>query len=156
MVLKQYFPEVTPMLAQLQSDMKQALKAGEKQKLSTIRMLLSAIKNEAIEKRKDLTDEEILTVIQREIKQRRNAIEEFKKGNREDLVTESETEISWLEAYLPAQLSDDELDALVRQVISDLSATSQEFGKVMGKLMPLVKGKADGNRVQAAVKKSLS
>jgi hypothetical protein len=144
------------MLVQLQSDMKQALKAGEKQKLSTIRMLLSAIKNEAIEKRKELTDEEILTVIQREIKQRRNAIEEFKKGNREDLVAESETEIAWLEAYLPAQLSDDELDALAHQVITDLHATTQEFGKVMGKLMPLVKGKADGNRVQFAVKKNLS
>lgn len=144
------------MLAQLQSDMKQALKAGEKQKLSTIRMLLSAIKNEAIEKRKELTDEEILTVIQREIKQRRNAIEEFKKGNREDLVTESETEIAWLEAYLPAQLSDEELDTLVRQVITELIATPQEFGRVMGKLMPLVKGKADGTRVQAAVKKNLS
>lgn len=144
------------MLAQLQSDMKQALKAGEKQKLSTIRMLLSATKNEAIEKRKELTDEEILTVIQREIKQRRNAIEEFKKGNREDLVTESETEIAWLEAYLPAQLSDEELDTLVRQVITELIATPQEFGRVMGKLMPLVKGKADGTRVQAAVKKNLS
>lgn len=123
------------MLAQLQSDMKQALKAGEKQKLSTIRMLLSAIKNESIEKRKELTDEEILTVIQREIKQRRNAIEEFKKGNRADLVNESETEIAWLEAYLPAQLSDDELDTLVHQVITDLNATPQEFGKVMGKLI---------------------
>ncbi|MBS4030982.1 MAG: GatB/YqeY domain-containing protein [Clostridiales bacterium] len=144
------------MLAQLQNDMKLALKAGEKQKLSTIRMLLSAIKNEAIEKRKELTDEEILTVIQREIKQRRNAIEEFKKGNREDLVTESETEIAWLEAYLPAQLSDEELDTLVRQVITELNATPQEFGKVMGKLMPLVKGKADGTRVKAAVKKNLS
>lgn len=142
------------MLAQLQNDMKLALKAGEKQKLSTIRMLLSAIKNEAIEKRKELTDEEILTVIQREIKQRRNAIEEFRKGNRADLIAESETEIAWLEAYLPAQLNDDELDALVSQVVADLNATPQEFGKVMGKLMPLVKGKADGTRVQAAVKKS--
>jgi uncharacterized protein len=144
------------MLKQIQDDMKQALKAGEKEKLSTIRMLIAAIKNESIEKRAELSDEDVFTVIAREIKQRKNAIEEFKKGNREDLVAQNESEIAILEAYLPQQLSDAELEALVRQAVAETNAVSaKEMGKVMGKLMPLVKGKADGTRVQAMVRSIL-
>ncbi|NLZ38115.1 MAG: GatB/YqeY domain-containing protein [Firmicutes bacterium] len=144
------------MLTQIQNDMKQAMKAGEKKKVTTLRMLIAAIKNESINKRTTLSDEDIIAVIQREIKQRRNACEEFKKGGREDLVRENEEEIALLEAYLPRQLSDEELAALVNQVISEVNATSvKDMGKVMGKLMPQVKGKADGSRVQQAVKKAL-
>jgi uncharacterized protein YqeY len=144
------------MLKQIQDDMKQALKAGEKKKLSTLRMLLASVKNESIEKRAELTDEDIITVVQRELKQRKNSIEEFKKGNRDDLVKESEEEIVILEGYLPKQLSDAELESLVRQVVADVGASSpKEMGKVMGKLMPLVKGKADGTRVQTMVKSIL-
>lgn len=144
------------MLNQIQEDMKQALKAGEKKRLSTLRMLLASVKNERIEKRAELTDEDIVTVVQRELKQRRNSIEEFKKGNRDDLVMETEEEIAVLENYLPKQLSDEELEALVRQVVTEVNASSpKEMGKVMGKLMPLVKGKADGTRVQAIVKSVL-
>lgn len=145
------------MLKQIQDDMKQAMKAGEKKRLSTIRMLIAAIKNESIEKRGELADEDIITVIQREIKQRRNAIEDFKKGNRDDLVQENLEEISVLEGYLPQQLTDGELEAIVRQVAAEVNATSaKDMGKVMGKLMPQIKGKADGTRVQATVKKVLS
>lgn len=144
------------MLTKIQDDMKQAMKAGDKKRLGTIRMLIAAIKNESIDKRAELSDEDIITVVQREIKQRRNAIEEFKKGNRDDLVQENEAEITILEAYLPKQLTDEELEAIVRQVASEVNAASpKEMGKVMGKLMPLVKGKADGTRVQATVKKVL-
>lgn len=144
------------MLTKIQDDMKQAMKAGDKKRLGTIRMLIAAIKNESIDKRAELSDEDIITVVQREIKQRRNAIEEFKKGNRDDLVQENEAEIAILEAYLPKQLTDEELEAIVRQVASEVNAASpKEMGKVMGKLMPLVKGKADGTRVQATVKKVL-
>lgn len=144
------------MLTQIQDDMKQALKAGEKKRLGTLRMLLAAVKNETIEKRSELTEEDILTVIQREIKQRKNSIEEFKKGNRDDLVQETEAELSILEAYLPQQLSDEELTELVKQVAAEVNATSaKDMGKLMGKLMPQVKGKADGTRVQATVKKIL-
>ncbi len=143
------------MLSRIQEDMKQALKAGEKQRLGTIRMLLAALKNEAIEKRKELDEAEILTVIQREIRQRRNAIEEFAKGKREDLVNQARQEIAYLEAYLPQQLSDEELEKLVRGVVDELKASAKEFGKVMGKLMPLVRGKAEGSRVQDMVRKIL-
>ncbi|MBS3983858.1 MAG: GatB/YqeY domain-containing protein [Dethiobacter sp.] len=144
------------MLKQIQADMKQALKAGEKQHLSTLRMLLAALQNESIEKRTELTDEDIFTVIQREIKQRKNSIIEFRKGSREDLIQESEQEIAILAAYLPQQLSDEELEALAKQVISEVNATSaKELGLVMGKLIPLIKGKAAGNRVQAMAKKLL-
>lgn len=144
------------MLTKIQDDMKQAMKAGDKKRLGTIHMLIAAIKNESIDKRAELSDEDIITVVQREIKQRRNAIEEFKKGNRDDLVQENEAEITILEAYLPKQLTDEELEAIVRQVASEVNAASpKEMGKVMGKLMPLVKGKADGTRVQATVKKVL-
>ncbi len=144
------------MLKQIQADMKQALKAGEKQQLSTLRMLLAALQNESIEKRAELTDEDILTVIQREIKQRKNSIIEFKKGNRNDLIQESELEINILTAYLPQQLSDEELETLTKQIIAETNAGSaKELGQVMSKLMPLVKGKADGTRVQAVAKKLL-
>lgn len=144
------------MLSTLQADMKQALKSGEKLRLSTLRMLISSIKNESIEKRMELTDEEVITVIQREVKQRRNAIEEYKKGNRDDLVKQADEEIAFLEAYLPKQLSDEELEALVKETMAEVSiASPKEMGKLMAKLMPKVKGKADGNRVQAIVKQLL-
>jgi uncharacterized protein YqeY len=144
------------MLKQLQDDMRKALKAGEKKKLSTIRMLISSVKNESIEKRGELSDEDVLTVIQREIKQRKSANEEFKKGNRDDLIQENEVEIAILEAYLPQQLTDAELEKLVKQVVVEMNASSpKEMGKVMGKLMPQIKGKADGTRVQTMVRSIL-
>ncbi|NLM47075.1 MAG: GatB/YqeY domain-containing protein [Firmicutes bacterium] len=145
------------MLKRIQDDMKQAMKAGDKKRLSTIRMLLAAVKNESIEKRKELSSEDILGVIQREIKQRRTAIADFAAGGRKDLVHEYEAEIAILESYLPPQLSDEELEALVRQAVAETGASSlREMGKVMGKIMPQVKGKADGERVQAIVHKILA
>ncbi len=144
------------MLTKIQNDMKQAMKAGEKERLGTIRMLLAALKNASIEKRQELEESEILTVIQREVKQRKNAMEEYFKGKRDDLVEQAKKEIAVLESYLPQQMSDEELGNLVQKVIGEIKATPKEFGKVMGKLMPMVQGKAEGNRVQAAVKKLLS
>ena len=145
------------MLKQIQNDMKEALKAGEKLRLSTIRMLISAIKNESIEKRAELSEEEVITVVQREVKMRRNAIEEYKKGNRDDLVQQALDEIAMLEVYLPKQLSDEELVAIIKQTIAEVNITSpKEMGKLMAKLMPLIKGKADGTRVQSIVKQLLN
>ncbi len=143
------------MLTKIQNDMKQAMKAGEKERLGTIRMLLAALKNASIEKRQELEESEILTVIQREVKQRKNAMEEYLKGKRDDLVEQAKKEIAVLESYLPQQMSDEELGDLVQKVIDEIKATPKEFGKVMGKLMPMVQGKAEGNRVQAVVKKLL-
>jgi uncharacterized protein len=143
------------MLTKIHNDMKQAMKAGEKLRLSTIRLLLASIKNVAIEKRQELEESEIITIIQREVKQRRNAMEEYIKGKRDDLVEQAKAEIAVLESYLPQQLSDEELGTMAKQIIEELKATPKEFGKVMGKLVPMVKGKADGTRVQAVVKKLL-
>lgn len=143
------------MLNTIQDDMKRSLKAGEKMRLSTLRMLLAALKNESIEKRRELSEEEIFTVIQREIKLRRNAGEEFKKGFRDDLVQEAEQEIIILESYLPRQLSDAELLALVEQVVTELKATPQDFGKAMREIMLLIKGRADGKHVQDTLRQVL-
>jgi uncharacterized protein len=143
------------MLTKIQNDMKQAMKAGEKIRLSTLRLLLASIKNAVIEKRQELEESEILAIIQREVKQRRNAMEEYIKGKRDDLVEQAKEEIAVLESYLPQQLSDEELGTMAKKIIEELKATPKEFGKVMGKLVPMVKGKADGTRVQAVVKKLL-
>ena len=145
------------MLKLLQDEMKKAMKAKDKVRLSTIRMLISAVKNEAIAKKQELATEDIIAVIQREIKQRRNAIEDFRKGERDDLVRENEAEIAVLEEFLPKQLSDEEIETLARQIANEVNAaTLKDLGKVMGKIMPLVKGKADGTRVQTIVKKILA
>src|SRR5690554_2878492 len=100
--------------------MKKAMKAKDKVRLSTIRMLISAVKNEAIAKKQELATEDIIAVIQREIKQRRNAIEDFRKGERDDLVRENEAEIAVLEEFLPKQLSDEEIETLARQIANDV------------------------------------
>lgn len=144
------------MITKIKNDMKEALKAGEKLRLSTIRILISAINNERIEKKAELSNEEVVTVVQREVKMRRNAIEEYKKGARDDLVQQALQEIAMLEVYLPQQLSDEELEAMIKQAMAEVNVTSpKEMGKLMAKLMPLIKGKADGTRVQAMVKQLL-
>jgi uncharacterized protein YqeY len=140
----------------LNSDLKTALKAGEKLRLSTIRMLLSEIRNAEIAKRGELTDEELLAVAAREARRRKEAIEEFTKGGRQDLVDKETYELSVLEAYLPEQMSDEEVRRVVSETIAEVGATSPgDLGKVMGKLMPKVKGKADGKKVNQFVREML-
>ncbi len=143
------------MLDRIQEEIRQAMRGGEKTRLGTLRLLLAALKNERIEKRRDLSEEEIITVISREIKMRRNASEDYRRGQRDDLVQEAEREIIILESYLPSQLGEEELLALVRQVVSETGEVSPDVGKVMGKVMPLVRGKADGKRVQEVVRQVL-
>jgi uncharacterized protein YqeY len=140
----------------LNSDLKTALKAGEKLRLSTIRMLLAEIKNAEIAKRGELTDEELLAVAAREARKRNEAIEEFARGGRQDLVDKETYELSVLDAYLPEQLSDEELRLIVGETIAEVGASSPgDLGKVMGKLMPKVKGKADGKKVNQLVREML-
>jgi uncharacterized protein YqeY len=140
----------------LNEDLKASLKAGEKLKLSTIRMLLSEIKNAEIAKRGELTDEELLAVAAHEARKRKEAIEEFAKGGRQDLVDKETYELSVLEAYLPEQLSDEEVRRIVEETIQEAGAsTPADLGKVMGKLMPKVKGKADGKKVNQLVREML-
>lgn len=139
-------------------DMQNSLKKGDKIRLSTMRLLLSEIKNLEKEKRiSDLSDDDVLSVVRREIKRRDQALEEFRKAERKDLVDKEEKERQILEEYLPAQLSQEELDAMVRRVIQETGATtSREMGKVMSRMMQEVKGKADGKRVRQTVESLLS
>jgi uncharacterized protein len=141
----------------LTEDSKAALKSGDKLRLSTIRMLLSEIKNAEIAKREDLTDEELMSIARREARKRREAIEEFGKGGRQDLVDKETYELGVLEEYLPSQMSDEEVSRIVEETIAEVGATSPaDLGKVMGALMPKVKGKADGKKVNQLVRDMLS
>ncbi|GEN33237.1 MULTISPECIES: GatB/YqeY domain-containing protein [Aneurinibacillus] len=141
----------------LTNDMKQAMKDKDKLKLSVIRMVKSSIKNEEINNGKELSDDEVLTVLTRELKQRRDSLQEFEKAGREDLAASARDEINVLMGYMPEQLSEEEIRTLVSEVIQQTGASSKkDMGKVMGALMPKVKGRADGALVNKIVQESLS
>ncbi|MBC9785042.1 GatB/YqeY domain-containing protein [Heliobacillus mobilis] len=142
----------------LMEDMKQAMKDKEagKFRLSVIRMARSAIQKAEIDKRRDLTDEELLEVLAREVKQRRDSMVEYEKAGRTDAIDALKQEIDILTAYLPQQLSEEEVRALVREAMAVTGAQGpRDIGKVMGVLMPKVKGRADGKLVNQIVKESL-
>ena len=142
----------------LTADMKDAMKAREagKLRLSVIRLVRGAIRQQEIDGQKELSDEDVLGVISKEVKQRRDSIEDFKKGGRDDLVAEAEAEIAVLMEYLPQQLSEDEVRNLVKEAIAASGAASpKDMGKVMKELMPKVKGRADGKLVNGIVKELL-
>nr|WP_257571390.1 GatB/YqeY domain-containing protein [Tetragenococcus halophilus] len=145
------------MLTKLNDDMKAAMKGKDKKSLQVIRMLKASLQNEKINLGRDLTDEEELAIISREMKQRRDSLAEFEKVGRDDLAEKTKSEIAIVERYLPAQLTEDEIFQIVSQAIEQTGASSpKEFGKVMGVVMPKVKGKADGNQVNAIVKELLN
>ncbi|MBU6079705.1 MULTISPECIES: GatB/YqeY domain-containing protein [Allobacillus] len=144
------------MLEQLNADMKTAMKNREKEKLTVIRMVKSSLQNEAIKKQADLTEEEELQVLSREVKQRNDSLHEFRKANREDLAEQVENELAIIQAYMPEQLSDEELEKIIQETIDEQQATSKkDMGKVMSAVMPKVKGKADGSKVNQFVMKHL-
>lgn len=146
------------LLERLNNDMKQAMKNKEKDKLSVIRMMKASVQNEAIKLGKqELSEEEELTVLSRELKQRKDSLHEFEKAGREDLVEKLRTEITFVELYTPKQLSEEELSAIVEETISEVGANSKaDMGKVMAAIMPKVKGKADGSLVNKLVQQHLS
>lgn len=144
------------LLSTLNDDMKTAMKAKDKETLQVIRMLKASIQNEQIKKGADLNEEEELTVLSREMKQRRDSLTEVEKADRTDLAEKVKGEIAIVEKYLPAQLDEAEIRQIVAGAIEKTGASSpKEFGKVMGAVMPQVKGKADGNQVNAIVKELL-
>ncbi|MBA4493149.1 GatB/YqeY domain-containing protein [Paenactinomyces guangxiensis] len=144
------------LVKQLEQDMKSALKNKEKTKLSVIRMLRASIKKEEIDRRHALSEDDVLEVIMREIKQRKDSLSEYEKAGREELAQKEREEIEILQAYLPEQLSEEEVRALVQQVIQEVgAATKADMGRVMGAIMPRVKGKADGRLVNRLVQESL-
>ena len=145
------------LLSTLNDDMKQAMKAKEKDVLQVIRMIKASLQNEQIKLGRELTEEEDLTILAREMKQRRDSLAEFEKAHRDDLVEKVKIEIAIVERYLPAQLTEDEIRQIVLQAIEQTNATSsQSFGPVMGLVMPQVKGKADGALDNAVVKELLN
>lgn len=144
------------LLSTLNTDMKTVMRAKDKERLAVIRMLKASLQNEEIKVGHELNADEELTILSREMKQRRDSLAEFEKAGREDLSEKVKIEIAIVENYLPAQLTDEEIRQIVAQAIADTGATSaKEFGKVMGAVMPKVKGKADGNQVNAIVKELL-
>ena len=141
---------------QIMSDMKEAMKAREKVRLNTVRMIKSALMNEKIKAGHDLTAEEELTVLSREKKQREESIEEFTKANRKDLADETKQELAIVESYLPKQMTQEELNQAVSSAIAEVNAQGKsDFGKVMKVLMPKIKGKADGKAASDVVRKQL-
>ena len=146
------------LLERLNNDMKQAMKNKEKDKLSVIRMVKASLQNEAIKLgTQELSEDAELTVLSREVKQRKDSLHEFDKAGRQDLVDKLRTELEILELYLPKQLSEEELSEIVKETISEVGATSKaEMGKVMAAIMPKVKGKADGSLVNKFVQQHLS
>ncbi len=136
----------------IESDLKDALRSADEVRKDAIRMLLSAMHNAQIASGKPLTDDDVVGLVQREVKQRRDSIEQFRAGKREDLAAKEEAEIAVLQAYQPEQLGADELRAIVREVIGAVGATGPgDRGKVMGAVMPRVKGRADGRQVSEVV-----
>ncbi len=143
--------------SRLLEDMKSAMKSGDKIRLETIRGLRSQIRNTEIEKGHDLNDEEVIEVLTTAAKRRRESIEQFKAGNRMDRAVEEERELGIIQEYMPEQLSEEEITSLVDKVIQEVGASSAgDMGKVMGNLMPQVKGRADGKMVQKIVQQKLA
>lgn len=138
------------------AEMREALKAGEKVRLSTLRLLSAAVKNREVELLHELSDEELQEVAVREVKRRNEAIEAYEKAGREDLAAKEREEREILKPYIPEQLSEAEVDSLIDEAIAATGAsTPQEMGKVMASVMGRAKGKVDGAVVQAKVRARL-
>lgn len=138
-------------------DFKQAMKQGDKENLSTLRMLKSAIQNREIELGEDLDDEEVQEVLSKEAKSRRESIEQFEEGGRPERAEKERQELELIEQYLPEPLSDEELDRMIEGVIEEVGAEDpSDLGAVMGQIMPQVGGRADGGEVKERVREKLS
>jgi len=142
---------------QLQADMKTAMRDGDAHRRDTLRMALAAVQNAAKDKRADLTDEEAMAVLTRQVKTRRESIKAYTDAGRDDLAAKEQAEIDVLQPYLPEQLGEDEVRALVTEAIASIGASSpKDMGRVMTALMPKVKGRADGKLVSNLVNEELA
>ncbi|SRR5581483_83442 len=141
---------------QVRADLTESMKARNAERTSVLRMLQSAIKNEQIEVKHDLSDEETMVVIRKAVKQRQDSIEQYTKGNRPDLAAKEQSELDILKTYLPPELSDEELEAGVREIIASTGAQSKkDMGKVMKEATAKFKGRADGKKIQEIVARLL-
>jgi uncharacterized protein YqeY len=142
---------------QITEDMKSAMKAGEKDRLKVVRLMLAAIKQIEVDTREDLDEAAVLTVLTKMVKQRRDSVEQFEQGNREDLAAIERAEIVILDTYLPEQLSADELAVMIDKVIQATGASGiRDMGKVMGQIKVKASGRADMGAVSALIKERLN
>ena len=147
----------SPLKARITEDMKSAMRAGEKERLATIRLILAAIKQVEVDTRAALSDEDLIPLLDKMCKQRRESIEQYEKADREDLAAKERQELEIIQTYLPAQLSAEEIDALISEAIAQTGAESvRDMGKVMGIIKPRAQGRADMAAVSAQIKARLS
>ncbi len=139
----------------IDDDYKAAFKARNIGVYFPLRPILSLLKQTSIDKRKELTNEEIIDLLKTEVKKRKDVLEQFKQGGREDLVAQTENELKVISAYLPAQMEDVALEAIVKDTIAELGADPKKAGQLVGAVMKKVKGQADGGRVKAMVESLL-
>lgn len=138
-------------------DLKNAMKNQNKDLLNVVRMVKGAIQLEEINKKRDLTDDEVVAVIAKQIKTRKETIGDLEKSGRTDLIKQTEKEISILEKYMPAMMSEEEINKVIDEIFNEVNPTSQaDTGKIMGKISPLLKGKADMSLVNKLVKEKLN
>jgi uncharacterized protein YqeY len=146
-----------PLKDRITEDMKGAMRAGEKERLGTIRLVLAGIKQREVDERITLDDGQVLAVLEKMIKQRKESIAQFESGGRADLVAKEQAELVVLQAYLPAQMSEAEIDALIAAAVAATGASSiKDMGKVMGIVKAQAQGKADMGAVSARIKQKLS
>jgi uncharacterized protein YqeY len=140
----------------IQEDMKAAMRSGEKSRLGTIRLILAAIKQKEVDERIELGDAEVTVILDKMVKQRRESISQFEKAGRDDLVAQEAGELTLIQEYLPEQLSETEINALIDAAMADTGASSiKDMGKVMGQLKPKLQGRADMGAVSALIKARL-
>ncbi|MEK7625688.1 MAG: GatB/YqeY domain-containing protein [Patescibacteria group bacterium] len=146
-----------PLRNEIQDKLQGAMKSGDAKRLSVLRLIKSAVKNEEIQLQKELSDEEVQAVVGRQVKQLSEALKDFEAGGRQDLIAQTKEEIEIMSVYLPKQMSDEELTAVIEKAIETLGAkTAGDIGKVMGLVVKQTKGKADGSKVREMVSKKLT
>lgn len=142
---------------QIENDFKEALKEQDKEKMSTLRMIKSSIQEKEKEEGGDLSDEDVISILSKEVKSRKESIDQYEEGGRGELAEKEAREVELIEQYLPEPLSEEELEDLIDEVIDQVGASDMsDMGKVMGKIMPEVRGRADGDTVNEKVRERLS
>lgn len=143
--------------AQLLDDMKSAMKAQEKEKLNVIRLIQSAIKQYEVDERKEVDDTQVLIILEKMLKQRRESIAQFEAANRQDLVKQEKFEVELIQHYMPKPLSDSEIDIIIKTAVEKTGAkTMQDMGKIMAEIKPLLLGRADMSAVSGKIKQFLN
>lgn len=143
------------LIDRIKSDLESAIKAHDKDRVSCLRLALSAIKYKQVDMHKDLDDQDVVKVLRTQVKQISESLEQFSRGKRDDLVRQEEKNLEILKAYLPEEMGEEEIAALVKQVISETGATKKEFGIVMKQVMAKIAGRAEGKVVNGIVSKLL-